>query len=106
MHPRARRIFTAALAAHDRSAALERLARELSHELANPLSTILANVAFALEHVRAGDLVEVEPALSDARSAADRVAALLREMALAQCSEPGAAPPAATPPPGEERRRG
>ncbi|MGB8930727.1 MAG: hypothetical protein WCC48_05695, partial [Anaeromyxobacteraceae bacterium] len=62
MQPRIADIYAAALAEGSGLSALEVLAAGLAHELNNPLSIVLANLAFALEQLAGGELREVAPA--------------------------------------------
>jgi C4-dicarboxylate-specific signal transduction histidine kinase len=73
-------IYATALAEENGLSALEVLAAGLAHELNNPLSIVLSNLAFALEQMAGGDLREVAPALRDAKEATERLASFLREI--------------------------
>ena len=94
MQPRIADIYAAALAEGSGLSALEVLAAGLAHELNNPLSIVLANLAFALEQLAGGELREVAPALRDAKSAGERLAGLLRDFDVGRAA--GRSPPAVT----------
>lgn len=84
MNHRVAKLYGAALSRSDRLDGLEVLGAGLAHEIANPLSTILANVSFALERLAAGEEEEVGPALADAKAATELLAALVRALGNAQ----------------------
>jgi len=76
------------LASASRLAAIGKLASDIAHEVNNPLAWVTANLSFvssflsdhAAGTLSAGDVAEIQAALKDARSGADRVARLLRDI--------------------------
>ena len=91
MQVRIAHIFAAALSEENGLSALEVLAAGLAHEINNPLSIVLANLAFALEQLAGGELREVAPALRDAKEATERLAGFLREIDVGRAA--GRSPP-------------
>jgi C4-dicarboxylate-specific signal transduction histidine kinase len=84
-------IYAAALAEENALSALEVFAAGLAHEINNPLSIVLANLAFALEQLAGGEAREVAPALRDAKEATERLAGFLREIDVGRAT--GRSPP-------------
>lgn len=83
-------IFADALSRGSGLAALEVLASGLAHEINNPLSIVLGNLAYALERLGEGELHEVAPALRDAKEATERIARLVRGIDVARAAGRGA----------------
>ena len=70
-----------------RMAGLGRLAAGVAHEVNNPLSSVIANLAFVAEELGGAPSLEVRQALREARDGAERVADVVR--GLKTFSRPG-----------------
>jgi signal transduction histidine kinase len=72
----------------DRMASVGMLAAGVAHEINNPLAAVVANLDLTnssindSEHVAGAELVEVREMLADARTAADRVRQIVRDLKI------------------------
>ncbi|MGA8892270.1 MAG: ATP-binding protein [Anaeromyxobacteraceae bacterium] len=82
----------AQLAVTSRLAAMGTLLGGIAHEINNPLAATMSSIDVALGDARVMGLHEMVECLSDARSGADRIAAIIRKLLRFGRPEPGAGP--------------
>ncbi len=80
----ARRALEAKLMVADRMAAIGALAAGVAHEINNPLSYVITNLAFVLEELKgqSAQLDEARQALEEARTGAERVRVIVRDLKI------------------------